>query len=250
MEALGQCLRVQYDLMLIRLKLVGQRLAQTNRLARDHVLQRAALSAGEYGLVDGLGILCLAQYHAAARAAQRLVRGGGNYVGIRHGGGMLARRDQTRDVRHVHHQQRAALVGDFAELLKIDYARVCARARDYQLRLFLQRQFAQRVVIDGFVAFAHAIGYYVKVFARHVDGTAVRQMPAVAQVHAQYRVARLQQREVYRKVGLCARVRLYIGMIRAEQLARALARQIFHYVHVLAAAIVALARIALGILVG
>ena len=71
----------------------------------------------------------------------------------------------------------------------------------------------------------------------------LRFMPSIG-------VARLQQREVYRKVGLCARVRLYIGMIRAEQLARALACQIFHYVHVLAAAIVALARIALGILVG
>ena len=39
---------------------------------------------GENGLVDRLGVLLLAEDEAAARAAQRLVRGGGDEVGVGH----------------------------------------------------------------------------------------------------------------------------------------------------------------------
>ncbi len=42
---------------------------QRDRFTRDHVLQRPALLAGEDSGVDRLGVLLLAEDHAAARAA-------------------------------------------------------------------------------------------------------------------------------------------------------------------------------------
>ena len=50
---------------------------------------------------------CLANDDAAARAAQALVRGGGDEVGVRHGLGMHAAGDEPGDVRHVHEEIRA-----------------------------------------------------------------------------------------------------------------------------------------------
>ena len=75
-------------------------------------------------------------------------------------------------------------------------------------------------------------------------------MAAVSQVHAEHRVAGLDKRKINRHVGLRARVRLYVGVLRAEELFRPLNGQIFHLVHALAAAIVALAGITLGVFIG
>ena len=52
---------------------VGLRDPQRHRLAGDDVLQRPALLAGEHRGVDLLGVLLLAEDHAAAAAADRLV---------------------------------------------------------------------------------------------------------------------------------------------------------------------------------
>ena len=79
---------------------------------------------------------------------------------------------------------------------------------------------------------------------------AVGQVPAVGQRHAQDGVARLQQRQVHGLVGLRARMRLDVCIIRSEQLLHALDRQRLGHVHVLAAAVVALARITFRVLVG
>jgi hypothetical protein len=70
------------------------------------------------------------------------------------------------------------------------------------------------------------------------------------QRHAEDGVARLQQRQVHGLVGLRARMRLHVGVVGAEQLLAALDRQPLGHIHVLATAVVALARIALGVLVG
>ena len=78
---------------------------------------------------------------------------------------------------------------------------------------------------------------------------AVREVPAVREVHPQHGVARLQQREIHRHVGLRARVRLHVGVLGAEQRLRAVDGQRFGDVDELAAAVVALARIAFGVLV-
>ena len=70
------------------------------------------------------------------------------------------------------------------------------------------------------------------------------------QRHAEDGVARLQQREVHGLVGLRAGMRLHVGVVGAEQLLDALDRQLLGDVDVFAAAVVALARIAFGVLVG
>ena len=79
---------------------------------------------------------------------------------------------------------------------------------------------------------------------------AVRQVAAVREVHAEHGVARLQQREVDRHVRLRAGVRLDVGVVGAEQRGGARDRGALGDVDELAAAVVALARIAFRVLVG
>ena len=106
------------------------------------------------------------------------------------------------------------------------------------------------LVIDGLRILAHAIRDDFVGLAGKVELVAVRQVAAVRQVQAENRVAGLQHRGVRCLVGLRSRVRLHVNVFRAENFLAALARQVLHHVGELAAAIVALARIALGVLVG
>ena len=69
---------------------------ERDRLAGDHVLERAALLAREDGRVDLLGVLLAAEDHAAARAAERLVDRGGDDVGVRHRARVHAGGDEAR----------------------------------------------------------------------------------------------------------------------------------------------------------
>ena len=78
----------------------------------------------------------------------------------------------------------------------------------------------------------------------------VREVAAVRQVHAQHCVARLQRGHVDGHVGLRAGVRLHVRVFRAEERLGAVDGQLLGDVHELAAAVVALAGIALGVLVG
>ena len=79
----------------------------------------------------------------------------------------------------------------------------------------------------------------------------MRQVAAVGQVHAQDPVTGLEHAEVGGHVGLRARVRLDVDVLGArEQRQGALLGEPLDDVHELAAAVVALARQALGVLVG
>src|SRR5690606_34764336 len=100
------------------------------------------------------------------------------------------------------------------------------------------------------VIFIHLIGDGAEPLARLVGGRAVGQVAAAGQVHAQEGVARLQQREEDRLVGLGARVGLDVHIGGAEQFLGALTGQVFGDVDELAAAIVATTRIALSVFVG
>ena len=57
----------------------------------------------------------LAQDEPAARPAQRLVRRRRDDVRVRHRRRIHARRDESGEVRHVHHEDRADLARDFGE---------------------------------------------------------------------------------------------------------------------------------------
>ncbi len=75
-------------------------------------------------------------------------------------------------------------------------------------------------------------------------------MATVVERHPHDRVARIEHRHVRGVVGLGPGVRLDVGVLGAEQLLGAVDRELLGDVDLLAAAVVALARVALGVLVG
>ena len=75
-------------------------------------------------------------------------------------------------------------------------------------------------------------------------------MAALVEAHAEDGVARLEHGQVGGQVGVGAGVRLDVGVLGAEELARPAAGQVLGLVDDLVAAVVALARVALRVLVG
>ena len=246
----SQRLRVFDDVFGVDLERRLRRLAQADGLACDHVHQRPALRAGEDGAVELLCELLVAREdHAAARAAQRLVRGGGDNVGVGDGVHMLATRDQTRDVCHVDHQQRAAAVRDVGEDLKIDRPGIGRRACHKELRMVAAHQILDLIVVDAAGLRVDAVADAVVVFAGEVHARAVGQVAAAGQIHAHERVAGLQQGGVDLQIRLRAGMRLHVGVGCAEERPGALHRNVLQHVDVVAAAVIPLARITLGVFV-
>jgi hypothetical protein len=127
-------------------------------------------------------------------------------------------------MRHVDEEIRADLVGDRAHARPIDHLRIGTEAADQHLRLVLQREALDLVVVDQ-TLFGDAVLHGVEQLAGEIDLGAVGQVAAVGQAHAEDGVARLQQRQIHRLVGLRAGVRLHVGVVGAEQLLDALDRQ-------------------------
>ena len=99
------------------------------------------------------------------------------------------------------------------------------------------------------VVLPDAVGHDLVEQAGEVQRVAVREVSAVRQVHAHHGVAGLHRGQVHRQVGLCPGVRLHVRMVGAEQFLGARDRQRLGHVHELAPTVVALARVAFGILV-
>ncbi len=76
------------------------------------------------------------------------------------------------------------------------------------------------------------------------------QVAAVGKVEAKNGVAGLQHRHVGGGVGLRAGVRLHVGVLGPEKALGAVAGEVLDHIGELAATVVALARVALGVLVG
>ena len=150
---------------------------------------------------------------------------------------------------HVDHQQRTDLIGNGAQLVKLDRSRISGGAGNDQLRLAFQCDAADLVIVDLFRLGRNAVGNKIEIGAAHVHGAAVGQMAAVGEAHAHDRVPGLEHREVDRHVGLRAAVGLNVCVLSAEKLAGSFAGKLFHDIHILAAAVVPLSRITLGILV-
>ena len=223
---------------------------QRHRLGRDHVHQRTALGEREHRLVDPLRQLRAAEDHAAARPAQHLVRGGADHVGVRHRRRYRAAGDQADDVRGVDHQVCTDLVGDVPERAEVDQARVRRRTTDDHLRPVREGEVAYLVVVDRLGVLADVVPDGAVPAPGKVDLAAVGEVPAMRQVHREHGVPRLHQRRVRGQVRAGAAVRLQVGVPGAEQRHRPLDRQRLRPVDLGAAAIVAPARIPLGVLVG
>ena len=68
-------------------------------------------------------VLGAGEHEAAARAAQGLVGGARDQIGVRDGTRVQPGSHQPGDVRHVHHQHGAHLARHRGEALEIDEAR-------------------------------------------------------------------------------------------------------------------------------
>ena len=242
--------RILDDLPLVGLEFLRHRLAQRHRLGGDDVHERAALSAGEDGLVDGFRQTLPAEDHAAPGTPQGFVGGGGDHVGIGDGRGVYPRCHQTGDVCHIHHQIGARLVGDLPAAGEVDDAGIGAGAHHDQLGVAFQCDFLHGIIVDALGHRIHAVGHDMKILAGNVHRGAVGQMPALGQIHAHHRVSGIQQRKKHRQIGVGAGMGLHIGVLGAEQLHRPLPGDILHHIHILAAAVIPLAGIALGVFVG
>ena len=163
---------------------------------------------------------------------------------------MEAGSNQPGVMRHVDHQVRANFLGDLAQAGEVDLARIGRGAGDDELRLGLQRALADGVHVDHLVLLADLVVDDVEPLAGHGDRRAVGQVAAVGERHAHETVAGLKKGEKCRLVRLGARMRLNVGVDGAEELLHAVDRDGLDLVDELAAAVVALAGIALGVLVG
>ena len=217
---------------------------------RDDVHQRPALHAGKNNFVDGRRVFGFRQNQSGARAAQRLVRGRGDDLRVRHRRRMRAAGNQSGEVRHIDQVDRANFVGDLPHAREVDDARIGAAAADDQLGPLAFGDLLQLVVVDGLGFARHAVGNDLVGLAGEVQRMSVREMPAVGEVQAKDGVAGLNDRGIGRHVGGGAGVRLHVGVLGAEELLGAVAGQVLDHVGELASAVIALAGIAFGVLVG
>ena len=141
-------------------------------------------------------------------------------------------------------------VGDLAERGEVDDPRVGGRARDDHLRLRVERELADLVVVERLRLGVDAVGDEVVEASAEVHRRPMGEVPALVEAHPHHLVARVQQREEGGHVGVGARVRLHVGVVGTEQLAQAVAGERLGVVDHRVAAVVALARVALRVLVG
>src|SRR5262249_39768851 len=138
---------------------------------------------------------------------------------------------------------------DFPNPFEVDRARVCARAYDDQLRFIVMRKGGELIVVNQLRIFIHPVGHDAIVLSGEIEGMTVREMTAVGKVHAQNRVAGLENGQIDGHVRLAAGMRLYVHMLRTEKLLRAVYREVFDDIYEFATSVVAASWVPFGILV-
>ncbi len=103
MQRLGQGTGVAHYLTLVLAEALGHGFLEGNRFGCDDVHEGTGLDSREDGAVDGIGEMALAHDEGPAGAAQGLVRGGGDHIGVGYGAGVLARGDESDNVGDVGH---------------------------------------------------------------------------------------------------------------------------------------------------
>ena len=86
--------------------------------------------------------------------------------------------------------------------------------------------------------------------AARIHQRAVAEVAAVVEVQTHEGVAGIEAGQEDGCISLSTRMRLHVGILCIEELADAVDGKLLHLVHHLTAAVVALARVALGILIG
>ena len=162
---------------------------------------------------------------------------------------MLAGRHQSGNVRHVDEKNRADRIGNLPEPGKIESARISGRAGGNHRGPHLFGQFLQRVVIDLLGLLIDAVVCDLIKFAGEICRMPMAEMSSVREVHRQDFVARFNGGEIDCHVRLCAAMRLHIHVLAAKESFRAINRQLFSNIDILAPAIPALSGVTFGILV-
>ena len=164
--------------------------------------------------------------------------------------GMGATGNETGDVRHVDHEVGAHLMGDVGEGLEVDDPRIGRGARDDEIGLDLPGNGTDLVHVDALGLGIQAIGMGIVETTRERELGTVREMAASRERHAQNDGTRIEQREVSGGVSADARMWLHVGVLCPEHLTGAVAGDRLDGVDVGAAAVIALAGITFGVLVG
>ena len=170
-------------------------------------------------------------------------------MGVGQRRGVQARGDETREVGHVDPELGADLVGDGAEGGEVELARVRRPAGDDHGRLDLERLRAHSIHVDEHRLGVDAVGRGVVDLAGEVEFHAVREVAAVGELEAEDRVAGRREGVQHGSTGRGARVGLHVGELSAEERLGPLDGEVLGDVDELAAAVVALAGVPLGVLV-
>ena len=147
-QPVGERVGVRPDPALVLAERLRHRDREADGLRRDGVHQRTALHAGEVRAVELRRVLLAAEHEPGARPGERLVARRRDEVAVRHRARMDPGRDETGEVRHVAHQERADLVGDLAEAVGLHRARIRGAAAHDQLRPHLLGAREHLVVVD------------------------------------------------------------------------------------------------------
>src|ERR1700730_1477507 len=119
------------------------------------------------------------------------MRGVSYDVSMRHGRRMSSPRHQPREMRHVNEVERSHLVCDLPHAGKINDAWVSASAADDELWVLLFGQLLQLVVVNRLGFPGDSVRDDLVSLARKIQMMPVGEMPAMRQVQAQNRIARL-----------------------------------------------------------
>src|SRR5439155_26090352 len=115
-------------------------------------------------------------------------------------------------------EPRADLERDVTERGEVDRPREGGAPGDDQLGSVLARQVAYLIQIDALRVLAYTVRDDRVELAGVVHRADGGQMPAEGEVGLEHGIARLQEREVDRHVGLGARMGLHVDVLRSEEL--------------------------------
>ena len=249
LESGRQRLRVLNHVTRVLLILGGGRLLERHGFRRHRVHQRTALHHREHGLVDRGCVLGGGEDHPATRSPQDLVRGERDDIGVRHRARDRLARDQTDEVRRIHHEDGSDLVSDLTEGGEVDQSRDGRATADDHLGLVLASQVTHLVVVDVLGRGVHAVVHRVEPLAGEGDLGAVGEVSAVRQAHGQHLLAGLDERPVHSDVRRCSRMGLEVRVVGIEQRLGPLDADGLRFVHFDAAAVIAPTWVTLGVLV-
>ena len=153
-------------------------------------------------------------------------------------------------MRDVHHRDGVHLARDSDKLRVIEFARICRKSSEYDLRFHLFGDATHLVIVDfARLDVFHLVPHEIEDFGEIGDGVAVRQMPTVREIHTKYGVARLEKGHIHRDVRIRPSKGLHVRIRRTEEFFRPFNSERLHPVGKLLSAIVALARIPFRILI-